>query len=238
MTVERWQTDRWPRSEIAPDPARVRETTLADLVDLGFPAPPENFPLVWDVGDQVGLRPTGHLLARCAVLGAVLSSVFGASSPLVCGWLEENGLREAVTAPEWRFLAEGQGSADMYGLHIEAVWGLSWVLGVTDELDPSRYCGDGLARWLPDVAAGEPFSAWWKRTETAPRPPGEVAALLDLHYCLDYAHARALTADEPPPGASQPYVVGQRRWALEWALVISGPNQPPPPPWDEVDLAG
>ncbi len=234
--MERWQADRWPRAETAPDPAFVRETTLADLADLGFPAPPENFPLVWDAGDQVGLRPTGHLLARCAVLAAVLAAVFGVPRELACRWLRENGLRDAVTGPEWRFLAEAHGSGDLYGLHIEAAWGLSWVLGTADELDPSRYCGDDLAAWLPDVGAGEPFYDWCGRADPKPRAAGEVAALLDLHYCLDDAHARALAADEPAPGSSQPYVVGQRRWALEWALVFSGPHQPPPPPWDEVDL--
>jgi hypothetical protein len=48
---------------------------------------------------------------------------------------------------------------------------------------------------------------------------------------------QALMEGAPHPGATQPYVVGQRRWALEWAVVFTGPYHEPPPPWDEIDLA-
>jgi hypothetical protein len=227
----------WPRGEPAPDPAEVRATTLADLAELGYPLPPDGHPLVWEAGDGVALRPAEHLLARCAVLNVVLAAVFGAPAGMTCGWLERNGLRTAATGPEWQFLSRGLGPADLYGLHIEAVWGLAWVLGVAPELDPSRYCADGLASWLPDLGADEAFEDWSVRAHAEPRPAAEVAALLDLHYCLDAVHTEALMTGTPPPGRTLPYVVGQRRWALEWACVFTGPYHPAPPGWDEVELA-
>lgn len=235
-----WQAQHagsWPKPVEAPDPLLVRETTLADLADLGFPAPPEHYPLVWEPGDHVALRPTVHLQARCAVLNTVLTAVFGAPPDATSGWLEDNGLREAATAAEWGFLTRQEGSGDLFGLHIEAVWALAWVLGIADELDPAHYCGDGLANWLPDLVAGEPFDDWCVRSAVRPRPAGEVAALLDLHYCLDWGHVQALVDGKPTPGVTRPYVVGQRRWALEWATVFTGPYHSPPPAWDEVDLA-
>ena len=110
-------------------------------------------------------------------------------------------------------------------------------IGVGEDLDPGRYCGEGLAAWLPDIGAGESFVDWQGRAGVRPRPAAEVAALLDLHYCLDWGHVQALMNDEPSPGATLPYVIGQRRWALEWAVTFRGPYHQAPPRWDEVDLA-
>gem|GEM_PF-558441 len=227
----------WPKGELAPDPLVIRGATILDLAKLGFPEPPEQYPLVWEPGDRVTLRPTVDLQARCAVLAAVQAAVFGAPPAVTSDWLIANGLRAAVTGPEWTFLAERQGPADLYGLHIEAIWALAWVLGAATDLDPSQYCGDGLAGWLPDLAAGEPFDSWCAASALGVRPANDVAALLDLYYCLDWGHVQALMNGEPTPGETQPYVVGQRRWALEWAVVFTGPYHSPPPAWDEVDLS-
>jgi len=228
---------RRPRGRPAPDTLEIRETSLADVAELGFPVPPDGYPLVWEPGDRVALRPIPEIEARAAVLNTVLAASFGAPAAVTVAWIEANGLREAVTHPEWLFLTERQGPADLYGLHIEALWGLAWLLGVAEELDPTQYCGDGLALWLPDLAAGEPFDEWQVRSASEPRPAAEAAALLDLHYCLDWGHVQALMEGRPHPGATQPYVVGQRRWALEWAVVFQGPFHDRPPGWEEVDLS-
>jgi hypothetical protein len=31
--------------------------------------------------------------------------------------------------------------------------------------------------------------------------------------------------------------ISQRRWALEWAVVFTGPYHDAPPPWEEIDLS-
>jgi hypothetical protein len=185
----------------------------------------------------VALRPTAEIEARAAVLNAVLAAAFGAPPEATAGWLEANGLRDHATEPEWQFVSAGHGPAELYQLHIEALWALAWLLGVAEELDPSQYCGDGLAGWLPDLENAEPFAAWQERCASKPRPAEEAAALLDLHYCLDWGHVQALMDSSPYPGVTQPYVVGQRRWALEWAVVFTGPYHEAPAAWDEVDLS-
>lgn len=227
----------WPPPVPVPDPVAVRVGILDDIAELGFPAPPDGYPLVWESGDAVRLRPVRDLLARCAVLDAVVAGSSGAPPELTCGWLTRNGLREAATGPEWAFLSARHGPSDLYGLHVEAVEALRWVLGAADDLDPSRYAGDGAVAWLPDLRADEPFDAWCARVGARPRPPDEVAALLDLHYCLDAGHVQAVLDGGPHPGVTLPYVVGQRRWALDWATVFTGPYHAEPPRWDEVDLA-
>ena len=39
------------------------------------------------------------------------------------------------------------------------------------------------------------------------------------------------------PGEINANAIGQRRWALEWAVVFRGPYHDRPPGWDEVDLS-
>jgi hypothetical protein len=220
----------------APDPLLIREATLEDVAELGFPLPPNSYPLVWEPGDGVTLRPVAEIEARAAVLNTVLAATFGAPPEATAGWLEANDLRKHATDAEWAFVADGEGPAEVFRLHIEALWGFAWLLGIAEELDPSQYCGDGLALWLPDLPAGEPFAEWQTRSDSRLRPADEAAVLLDLHYCLDWGHIQAIMNNAPHPGATQPYVVGQRRWSLEWALVFSGPYHEPPLPWDQVDL--
>lgn len=220
----------------APDPGVIRETNLADIAELGFPLPPDNFPLVWEDGDEVELRSRLQLETRVAVLHVILTAVFGAPRELTLGWLERNDLTDALTVDEKQYLETHQGNHDEYSLHLEAEWALAWILGVADELDPTQYAGEGLTNWAPDLSADEPFEQWRLRSPVQIRQPDEVAALLDLHYCLDWGMAQAMRDQTPLPGVTQPYVIGQRRWALEWATVFSGPHHGDPPAWNEVEF--
>lgn len=219
-----------------PDPEFVRRASLADLSELGFPAPPPNFPLVWDAADDVEVRSRLELEARCCVLHVLLTAGLGAPTEATLGWLQRNGLTDTLAADEHAFLTHGRGNSDEYMLTIEAEWALAWLLGVADELDPTQYAGSGLTSWMPDLRADEPFETWRLRSPVQMRAADEAAGLLDLYYCLDWGHAAAIRAQTTPPGVTQPYVVGQRRWALEWAVVFRGEHHGTPPRWDEVEL--
>lgn len=219
----------------APDPATVRGMNIDDVVELGFPRPPATFPLVWDPGDGVALRSRWDIEQRIAVLNVVLMAAFGADKNVTVSWLRSNGLWEATTAAERAFLSE-PGIADEFTLHLEAVWALAWVLGIADELDPTQYAGEGLADWTPNVIDGETFDDWRLRSPVQIRPADEVAVLLDLHYCLDWGMVQAMRAGTPIPGITQPYVVGQRRWALEWAVLFAGPHHDEPLAWDKIEF--
>ena len=75
----------------------IRAATMVDLAELGFPPPPDGYPLVWEPGDAVALRPTEELLGRCAVLNAVLAGVFGAPPEVTWPCLDKvRPTREAV----------------------------------------------------------------------------------------------------------------------------------------------
>jgi len=54
---------------------------------------------------------------------------------------------------------------------------------------------------------------------------------------LDWAYLEAERTRVPLPGLVDSNTIGQRRWALEWAVVFRGPYHDPPPGWEEIDLS-
>jgi hypothetical protein len=221
----------------APDPSAIRAANLDELYRLRLPLPPSTFPLVWEPGDEVELRPVPELEARTAILNVVLARSFGMPSQMAMAWLLDARLMERVTPPEWRYVAADEGDDHSFSLHLEAITALAWVLGLTKTLDPAAPGGDNLTGLLPDLRAGETFPAWRSRSLVAPRDPAASAAVLDLYYCLDWAYLEAERRGRPLPGMIDSNAIGQRRWALEWSVVFSGPFHDEPVGWEDVDLS-
>ncbi|GAA2524123.1 DUF4272 domain-containing protein [Pilimelia columellifera] len=218
-------------------PRSVRAASIGELRRLGLPLPPKSFPLVWEPGDTVELRPTTDLEGRLAILNVVLARCFGLPQEDAMGWLLQARLIEGVTAPEWRFLTSGEGDPRAFVLHLEAIYALSWMLGLSAHLDPARPSDRRLVSQLPHLPSRESYPQWRSRTLVAPRHAAEVAAVLDLYYCLDWGYLEAERAGLRLPGTIDANTIGQRRWALEWAVILRGPFHDPPPGWEEVDLS-
>lgn len=221
----------------APDPRAVREASLDELDRLRLPLPPATFPLVWELGDGVELRPTVEMEARAAVLHVVVARCFGMPPQAAMSWLLASHLVDMVTPPEWQFVMGAKGDHRSFVLHYDAVFALSWVLGLSRHLDPTARPDDTLMRQMPNLPAGETFARWRSRMLAAPRDAVDTAALLDLYYCLDWAFQESDRLALPTPGEVNADAIGQRRWALEWAVVFRGPYHDPPGGWEEVDLS-
>lgn len=216
----------------------MRAASVAELQRLSLPVPPPHFPLVWDGGDAVALRTTAELEARAAVLNIVLGRCYGMPQQAAMSWLLNAHLVEALTRPEWQFVMADKGDRRALVLHLEAVHALLWLLGVvTSDLDPVAPAQDGLVKFLPDLPNAEPMAAWRSRSLMAPRPAPDAAAMLDRYYCLDWAYLTAEQQGLRLPGVIDSHTIGQRRWALEWAVVFNGPHHPPPRGWQEIDLS-
>jgi hypothetical protein len=220
-----------------PDPREVRAANLAEMSRLGLPLPPAQFPLVWEPGDTVELRPTAELEARLAVLHLVLARCFGMPAEAGMSWLLSSHLVEVVTPPEWQFVAGDRGDHRSFVLHHDAVFALAWLLGLSRHLDPTAPTDERLMDRLPNLRAGETFPQWRSRTLTAPRDAAEAAVLLDFYYCLDWGYLEAERRGFRLPGLIDSNAIGQRRWALEWAVVFRGPFHDPPAGWEEIDLS-
>lgn len=221
----------------APDPRIVRAANIDELRRIGLPLPPPQFPLVWEPGDEVELRPTAEIEARSAVLHLVLARCFGMPAQPAMSWLLSSRLVDMVTPPEWQFVTGGRGDRRSFVLHHDAVFALAWVLGLTKHLDPESPTDDRLMDVLPNLPAGETFAQWRSRTLAAPRDAAEAATLLDLYYCLDWGYLEAERRRVPLPGLIDANAIGQRRWALEWAVIFRGPYHDPPADWEEIDLS-
>jgi len=224
-------------NKIAPDPRAVREASLDELARLGVPLPPPGFPLVWELGDVVELRPTPEIEARAAVLHVVVARCFGMPAEAAMGWLLGSHLVELVTPPEWEFVMGAKGDHRSFVLHHDAVFALAWLLGLSRHLDPTAPPEERLMQQMPHLPDGETFATWRSRTLVAPRDAVEAAVLLDLYYCLDWAFQEAEREGRRPPGEIDGNAIGQRRWALEWAVIFHGPFHDGAPGWEEVDLS-
>ena len=86
---------------------------IEEMRRLRLPLPPPQFPLVWEPGDEVELRPTGDIEARTAILHLVLARCFGMPAQAGMSWLLASHLVSAVTKPEWQFVAGGKGVASV-----------------------------------------------------------------------------------------------------------------------------
>ena len=112
-----------------------------------------------------------------AILNIVLARCFGMPQEDAMSWLLNAHLMNAVTPPEWHFVMSGKGDHRSFVLHLEAVYSLTWVLGLTKHLDPAAPSDDRLMELLPHLPSGESFSRWRSRTLAAPRDAAEAAAL-------------------------------------------------------------
>jgi hypothetical protein len=221
----------------APEPRAVRAASLDELRRLGLPLPPEAYPLVWEPGDGVDVRPTAEIEARIAILHLILARCFGMPAQAAMSWLLASHLLESLTPPELQFVMGGRGDHRSFVLHHDALFALAWLLGLTRQLDPTQPVDERLVERLPQIVGGEGFQDWRARILAAPRHAAEAAALLDLHYCLDWAYLEAERLGLPLPGLVDANAIGQRRWGLEWAVVFSGPYHDSPAGWEEVDLS-
>lgn len=221
----------------APDPRAVRAASQEELRRLRLPPPPPQFPLVWDQGDRVALRATPDLEARTAVLNVVLARCYGMPQEAAMSWLLGARLVEALTPPECQFVIGDKGDRRAFALHLEAIHGLTWLLGMADRLDPLEPAPERLVDQLPDLRKAESMQRWRSRTLVAPRDAAEAAAMLDLYYCLDWAFLEAERHRMRLPGVVDSHAIGQRRWALEWGVTLTGPYHDPARRWEEIDLS-
>ena len=221
----------------APDPLRVRAASIDQLRRLDLPTPPPQFPLIWEPGDDVELRPQSEIEGRIAILNVVLARCYGMPGEAAMAWLLDAHLLDHLSKPEWSFLATGEGEHPSFTLHLEAIYALAWLLGLVATLDPSEPAPGSLVEKLPHLPSKEAFIAWHGRTSPMPAPPPEAAAALDLIYCLDWSYLEAQRRRVRLPGLIDSNCIGQRRWALEWAVVFRGPHQEAPVDWEDVNLS-
>ena len=203
--------------------AELRDASHSEVRQLGYPTSP-SLPLL---DPQLRLRPEDEIAIRALTLHAVVAASYGFPKKGSVAWLQQEGLTDSLTAEERAFLAAGSiGDAIRFQVQGECLWVFAWTLGKVQRLDFAQSAPNYLVTFYPDLKKGESSAGW--REHARLRSEAEVFAACDLAYCLHWGINQSRIDGRTRSGPVKPYVIWERRRALEWAL---GQAQ-----WDNVEL--
>lgn len=171
-------------------------------------------------------RDASQVLDRLFCLNAVAAVAHGFSNHRARAWLDGEGLFPSLTAAEAAFVG-GAGAQEPFQLLVEGAWALAWALRLVPDLDPWVGADAAFVRILPDLKVDEPTTRLRKSAGSL-RSSEELLPALDLSYCLHWAVRDAALTASSAPGELIPYVIIERRRALEW--LVSNEE------WDELTL--
>lgn len=204
------------------DLGSVRAHSLAAASSLGF-AVKKQLPLLDDLAAN---RSQGECVDRVLCLHVAAACAYGFDKGRAFRWVERERLVSALTPKERRFVELGIGDADQFKAQIEGLWALSWAIGIVTQLDFGKSCDDTFARLLPNLRDGG--TSHRMRSAAQLRSSAEIIGAVDLAYCLHWATRQAQLENNYPPNLAPPYVIEERRRALEWLTS--------PEPWDAIAL--
>lgn len=168
--------------------------------------------------EQVTLRLLCmHISAACA---------YGFDRSKAKEWIAKERLDGEITPSERQFVDNGLGNASQFQWRIEGMWALAWSLGLVPMLEFSRKCDDNFVSVLPDLKVFQ--SSEVLRSKIKIRLIDAQLEACDLSYCLHWSIRQAELTNSKSPGVVPPYVIIERRRALEWLV---GSQQ-----WDDVTL--
>lgn len=183
----------------------------------------EHLPLL---DDGAVVRSRDEVVDRILGMLCVAACAYGFDNKKAAEWLRREATAELLTAAEARFLRTKAGDRRAFMEQIEGVWALAWGIGVIPELDFGKPCAQDLVLRLPDLKGNKSSADF--RNGAKLRPHEEIVAACDLAYCIHWAIRESQLRGVKTPGKVEPYVVVERRRALEWLLNDAG--------WEEVTL--
>jgi hypothetical protein len=200
----------------------VREKSVRIASRFGINIP-ETLPLL---ECDLAVRPTAEVFARMLAMHAITAISYGFDRDRVIAWLESEELMSALTPQERRFAVNGIGQDTQFQLQVEGIWALAWILGITSNLDFAEYCDNHFVMMLPNLKKAESSENLRRKIKLRSLPA--IISCCDLAYCLHWGIRQRELDGMKMPKDLKPYVVVERRRALEWALSSSE--------WDEVSL--
>ena len=201
--------------------SEFRSMSLVRLSKAGV-AIPSTLPLL----DEFAVRSVEEILDRLLCLNAVAAVAHGFDREKASAWLSQEGLLDNLTQGEHSLLLSGAGNLDAFKVQVEGMWALAWVANIVAVLDPWRGCDPRFVTMLPDLKKAESSSTF--RRSARLRNETEIGVECDLAYCLHWTLREAEMKGDRPPKGITPYVVVERRRALEWAIGIDA--------WDMISL--
>ncbi len=203
------------------DLKRIRDESIRTARQLGVDLS-ATLPLL-DAGLE--MRSADETVSRILAMNAVAATAYGFDKEKAIAWLKQEALTDSLSEEERRFVFEGFGQANRFQVQVEGMWALAWAMGIVNEMNFSKDCDNRFATMLPDIKQSQSSSEFRKKAN--PRSLEQVVAACDLAYCLHWA-IRQSELSGKQPAKLKPYVVVERRRALEWLLSEEG--------WDEISL--
>jgi YD repeat-containing protein len=191
----------------------IRDKNIRRTQRLGITIP-DALPLL-DEGLQ--MRETSDVVCRLLALDAVVSAACGFPKEKAAEWLNQEGLLDWLTAEERSFILDDLGEAQIFQVEVEAAWALAWAVQIADKMDFAKECPSYFVTLVPDLKRMETSTHLRKRARA--RCVQEVVSACDLAYCLHWALTESELHGSGSGGeALIPYVIVERRHALEWLL--------------------
>jgi hypothetical protein len=194
------------------DLKQVRSESIQVAKKIGVEIPP-TLPLM-DSGLKV--RDKNEVAARMLAMHAVAVSAYGFDRNKVIAWLNQEALSDSLSEHEKQFVFEHIGQPNRFKMQIEAIWALAWAMGIANDLDFTKDCDDRFVMQLPNLKQSQSSADF--RNRINPRPLAQIASACDLAYCLHWAIRQSEGEGKQLAGKLKPYVVIERRRALEWLL--------------------
>lgn len=204
------------------DLKRIRDESIRTGRQLGVEVP-ATLPLL-DAGLE--MRSADEAVSRILAMNAVAATAYGFDKAKAIAWLKQEAFADSLSEQERRFVFEGMGKPVRYQMQVEGIWALAWAMGIVNEMNFAKDCDSRFAAMLPNLKQSQSSTEF--REKASPRPLEHVVAACDLAYCLHWAIRQAELSGKQSPASLKPYVVVERRRALEWLLSKEG--------WDEVPL--
>lgn len=204
------------------DLKQVRTESIQAAKKIGVEIP-STLPLM-DSGLEV--RDKIEVMARLLAMHAVAASAYGSDRNKVIAWLNQETLSDSLSKQEKQFVFEHVGQPDRFKMQVEAIWALAWAMGIVNDLDFTKDCDERFVMQLPNLKQSQGSADFQKRIN--PRPLTQIVSACDLAYCLHWSIQQSERVGKQPAGKLKPYVVIERRRALEWLLSKEE--------WDHVPL--
>lgn len=184
---------------------------------------PDGLPLM---DDGLALRSSTESVDRLLSLNAVAAVAYGFDRAKAMEWVQKEGLDRRLSPSEMAFLTASRGEPRAFQVQVESMWALAWAVGLVVRLDFWTDCDRRFAEMLPNLKVGQSSAPWRQKAHN--RQLEEVVAECDLGFCLHWAVRDAELKGLRPPDRLKPFVVVERRRALEWLVGSQD--------WDSVTL--
>ncbi|PJJ48593.1 DUF4272 domain-containing protein [Hymenobacter chitinivorans] len=181
--------------------------------------------------DTPAVRAVAEVQGRMSVLNALIYIGFQAPVDIIRDWLTRHDLLVFLSAEEEALLQKDNAALTEQELinlrwSLESLWALMWATGMTNELQPTEWCGDDMATMLPDLERNEDNAKLAQPLLL--RPTEELYRMLDYYYRLHwYCVDERLNGREAVISESLVY---ERRKALEWVFNRAAD-------WDNVEMS-